>query len=64
FYNNSMTPVIKPLYNILWATALAAVGLNADAKELLSNNGTKAILMAFAGFFAATFTFFIGLYII
>jgi uncharacterized integral membrane protein (TIGR00698 family) len=64
FYTNSMSPLIKPMYNILWAIALAAVGLNADARELLSNNGTKAILMAFAGFFAATLTFFIGLYII
>lgn len=64
FYNNSMIPLIKPIYNILWAIAMAAVGLNADARELLSNNGSKALVMAFAGFFAAVATFFIGLYII
>ena len=41
--------------------AMAAIGLNADIKKLLSNNGTKALIMAFGGFFAAIAAFFIGL---
>jgi uncharacterized integral membrane protein (TIGR00698 family) len=64
FYANTVAPLIKPIYDISWSIAMAAVGLNADVKKLLSNNGTKAVVMAFAGFFAATATFFIGLYII
>jgi uncharacterized membrane protein YadS len=64
FYNDTVIPIIKPIYYISWSIALAAVGLNADAKELLSNNGAKAMVMAFGGFFAAAATFFIGLYII
>ncbi|GBE18348.1 hypothetical protein BMS3Abin16_00946 [archaeon BMS3Abin16] len=64
FYNNVLLFFIEPIYSLSWSIALAAIGLNANVKELLSNEGTKALIMAFAGFFAATITFFIGLYII
>ncbi len=64
FYTDKLIPVIKPVYNILWAIAMAAVGLNADIRELLSNNGTKALIAAFSGFAMAVITFFIGLKII
>ncbi len=64
FYRNSIIPFLKPVYNISWSIAMAAVGLNANVKKLLSDNGTKALLMAFAGFFTATAAFFAGLYVI
>lgn len=63
FYTETLTPLIRPIYDVSWSIAMAAIGLNVDARELLSNNGTKALIMAFTGFFAATATFFIGLYI-
>ena len=58
-----MINFIEPVYNISWSIAMASIGLNADTRALLSNNGTKALVMAFAGFIAATGTFFAGLYI-
>ncbi len=64
YYTQVLLPVIKPVYNIAWSIALAAIGLNADIKNLLSNNGMKALVMAFAGFMAAIITFFIGMQLI
>ncbi len=64
FYNSFIIPYIKPVHNISWSIAMAAIGLNANIKELISNNGTKALIMAFTGFFAATLTFFIGLHLL
>jgi uncharacterized integral membrane protein (TIGR00698 family) len=55
---------IQPVHTISWSIAMSAIGLNADARELFSNNGAKALIMAFAGFIAATLTFLAGLYII
>jgi uncharacterized integral membrane protein (TIGR00698 family) len=63
-FHENMMNVIEPVYNISWSIAMTSIGLNADISKLLSNNGTKALIMAFAGFIAATGTFFIGLYII
>lgn len=62
FYAERMIPVINPCYQILWSVAMAALGLNADARLLLSNQGAKAIVMAMAGMTAAILTFFVGLY--
>ncbi len=64
FYSNTLIPAIQPLHEVSWSIALAAIGLNADAMELLSNNGTRALVMAFTGFFVATAMFFIGFYVI
>jgi len=63
FYNSSRA-FIEQVYNIFWSVAMAATGLNANINLLLSNNGTKAIIMAFCGFFAAVITFFIGFCVI
>ena len=64
FYDKTLVPWIRPIYNISWSIAMAAIGLNADVKQLLSNNGAKALIMAFGGFFAAAITaFFIALFI-
>lgn len=59
-FNEIVLPFIKPTYNISWSIAMAAVGLNADIRQLLSNNGTKALIMAFCGFIAALLTFLVG----
>ena len=60
FYNTALIPVVKPLYGISWSIAMTAIGLNADVRQLLSNNGTKALIMAFGGCAAAMTTFFLG----
>ncbi len=60
FYSGTLLAIVKPLYGISWSIAMAAIGLNADVRRLLSNNGAKALVMAFAGCGAAIGTFFIG----
>lgn len=60
-YSSALVPLIKPVHVVSWTIAMAAIGLNADIHNLFSNNGSKAILMAFTGFLAASITFFIGL---
>jgi len=62
FYSNVMIPVIHPLHTVSWSIVMASIGLNADIRQLLSNNGAKALMMAFVGFFSATVTFFAGFY--
>ena len=58
FYDEMLSPTIKPIYIFLWATAMAAIGLNADARKILSDHGLKALLMATIGFICAS-TFFL-----
>lgn len=60
FYTAKAIPVITPIYGLSWSIAMAAVGLNADARKLLSDNGAKALVMAFAGCIAAIVTFIAG----
>ena len=43
---------------------MAAIGLNANVRGMLSMQGSKALLMAFAGFMAAIATFFLGVKVI
>lgn len=64
FYYETLLPLVAPAYDISWSVAMAAIGLNADVTRLLSNNGIKALGMAFGGFFLATITFFLGLVVI
>lgn len=64
YYTRTLIPAIKPVYDVSWSIAMGAIGLNADIKQLLSNNGAKAIIMAFAGFIASVVAFFIGFYIV
>jgi len=61
-FHKTIVKYIQPVHIISWSIAMAAIGLNADARELFSNNGAKALLMAFAGFFAAILTVLAGLY--
>ncbi|MBU1783863.1 MAG: YeiH family protein [Candidatus Omnitrophica bacterium] len=63
-YTKALVPFIRPIYNISWSIAMAAIGLNVDVKRLSSNNGIKALIMAFAGFLAAIAVFFIGVHVI
>ncbi len=60
WYETNLVPLVGPAYSISWSVVMAAVGLNADVRELLSNRGMKALIMAFAGFCAAIITFFAG----
>jgi len=60
FYSEIMIPVIRPLHVVSWSIALSAIGLNADIRALFSNNGAKALIMAFVGFFSAITVFFMG----
>lgn len=63
FFKLTLIPYIEPIHVVSWSIAMAAIGLNTDIKSLLSNNGTKAIIMAMAGFISAVLTFFAGSYI-
>jgi len=64
FYSNIMIPVIHPLHEVSWSIVMASIGLNADIRRLLSDNGVKALVMAFIGFISATAIFFIGFYLL
>jgi uncharacterized integral membrane protein (TIGR00698 family) len=62
-FHSALVLFINPVYTISWSIAMSAIGLRANVKELLSNNGAKALIMAFAGFFAAILTFLAWVYI-
>jgi uncharacterized integral membrane protein (TIGR00698 family) len=62
-FHAALVSYINPVHTISWSIAMSAIGLRANVKELLSNNGTKALIMAFSGFFAAIVTFLAGVYI-
>ncbi|MBL7049604.1 MAG: putative sulfate exporter family transporter [Nitrospira sp.] len=64
FHKDTLLPFVKPIHNVSWSIAMAAIGLNTNIKVLLSNNGSKALIMAFGGFFAAASVFFAGIYLI
>jgi uncharacterized integral membrane protein (TIGR00698 family) len=60
FYVGTLIPIVRPIYGLSWAAAMAAVGLNVDIRKLFSNQGTKTLVVAFAGCTAAIITFLIG----
>jgi uncharacterized integral membrane protein (TIGR00698 family) len=60
FYVQTLIPIVRPIYTVSWAIALAAIGLNVDIRILFSSQGTKALITAFAGCTAAIITFFVG----
>jgi uncharacterized integral membrane protein (TIGR00698 family) len=64
FYGDTALPFITPVYQITWSVAMAAIGLSADIKNLLSNSGIHALLMACAGFAAAIAAFFCGIHLL
>lgn len=64
FFNDAIKPVISPVYNLLWAVAMAAIGLNTNVKVLLSNQGIKALFMALIGFSCAIIVFIFGMHTI
>lgn len=55
---------LKVMLTIFWSIAMAGIGLNADPRALISDNGLKALGMAFAGFAAAVIVFLIGISVI
>ncbi len=55
------TNYLKPVYAILWSTAMAAIGLNADLRSIFSEKGGKAVLIAFIGFLSVTVVFLVGM---
>lgn len=50
-------PLAQLTYQLLWSVALAAIGLSADVRDLLSANGFRAFWMALGGFCAALAAF-------
>jgi len=62
-FQSALVSYINPIHAVSWSIAMAAIGLRANIKELLSHNGSKALVMAFSGFFAAIITFLAGVYI-
>src|SRR3989339_523018 len=45
------TPSFEVIQVLFWSIAMAAIGLNANIQALLSDNGVKALLMSFVGFY-------------
>ncbi|ALC15801.1 putative membrane protein YadS [Desulfuromonas soudanensis] len=64
FYQETLLPVVQPIYLLSWSIAMAAIGLSADIRELHSDHGVKALIQAFCGCCAAVATFFAGLFVI
>jgi len=62
--SKTLAHIVKPVYTFLWATAMAAVGLNADLMVFLSRTGIRCLVMAFGGFFAAIIVFLVGILMI
>ncbi|MFH1062173.1 MAG: putative sulfate exporter family transporter [Candidatus Omnitrophota bacterium] len=50
-------PVLKPILNILWSIAMAAIGLNADIRKIGTINGAKIFIVSLSAFLIAVFTF-------
>lgn len=64
YYSETLVGVLNPCYRISWAIAMAALGLNADVKLLLSDEGAKALIAATGGMAAAIAVFFLGYFLI
>jgi uncharacterized integral membrane protein (TIGR00698 family) len=62
-FSTTFVPIVNPVHNISWAIAMAAIGLNADIKKLLSSSGARAMTMSFAGYFAAVLVFLAEYYL-
>ena len=59
-YSNTLLPVAKPVYGVLWSMAMTSIGLRTNAQKLITDRGMKALIMAFTGFVAAILMFFCG----
>ena len=57
-----LKPIFKPTLNLLWAIAMAAIGLNASIKSLFSKKGLQAFAVSFISFLIAT-GIFLGMYL-
>ncbi|MBN2484016.1 MAG: putative sulfate exporter family transporter [Candidatus Omnitrophica bacterium] len=60
----AVKPFFKTLLNILWSMAMAAIGLNANAKKIFSREGLKALIVSLLSFFIATSVFLTGILIL
>lgn len=49
--------IFKNILTVLWSSAMAAIGLNADFKVLFTRKGLKNFLVSFISFIIAVFTF-------
>jgi len=56
FYYAILSPIVRPVYLVLWSISMAAIGLYTDLGKILSINGGRALIMAFASFIFATST--------
>ncbi|HAD03506.1 MAG: hypothetical protein A2091_07425 [Desulfuromonadales bacterium GWD2_61_12] len=56
-YATYLLPFAQLGYQLLWSVTMAAIGLSADVRDLLSVNGYRAFWMALAGFVAALLSF-------
>ena len=50
WFVTEIKPLLQPFYLVLWSTAMAAIGLSADFRTLLSRKGWQAFKMAIVGF--------------
>jgi len=59
--SRALRPVLKLTLNVLWSIAMAAVGLNASVKGLVTKNGLKAFGASFISFMIAAGVFLLGI---
>ncbi|MDP8213442.1 MAG: putative sulfate exporter family transporter [Candidatus Zapsychrus exili] len=55
-----LRPTFKLILNILWSIAMAAIGLNANLKDLFTKRGLRAFFASFISFMLAVSVFIIG----
>lgn len=60
FYERFFSPWLEPVYLLIWSAAMAAIGLTSDIRQLLSDNGFLALMMAISGLTIALLCFFLG----
>ncbi len=49
--------ILKPVLDVLWCIAMAAIGLNADIRKIATFDGLKTFLASLLSFLVAVFTF-------
>lgn len=57
----TLGPACKSILTFLWSIAMAAIGLNANLKVLLTRKGLKALGVSFISFMIAVAVFLIGI---
>jgi len=58
-----LEPVLKPVLNVLWSVAMAAIGLNTNPNVIFSEKGIKAFVVSFVSLVVGVVIFVFGLFL-